>query len=99
MAGSVAGLIFGGSGDNLQKLRIGYTTHLGQRRSVEALFNPGEISRSRSVLWKEQSRWQSGSNWSWRNSEQQFVSVEAETLRHDLLGAHWFVFCNRGVIA
>jgi hypothetical protein len=81
MAGGLAGLAFGGGiGNGLQKLRIGYKTHLGVQKWVEALFNPAEISRSRRVKWDERLRWQSGTNWSWRNSERQFVAVEPETL-------------------
>jgi len=72
---------FGPGGGGLQKLRI---THNGRdfkkNGPIEALFNPNEISRSRSVSWHQKNTASQGSGWTWSDMEQEFLSVEPETL-------------------
>lgn len=83
MASELLGL--GSAGGGLQKLRI---THNGQdcvrNGPIEALFNPHEISRSRSVSWHQKNSASQGSGWTWSDMEQEFLSVEPETLSIEL---------------
>ncbi len=76
-----AGLASGG----LAKLRITYDQHGGGTGGpIEALFNPREISRSRSVWWDQQAVAGRGGNWTWSDMQQQFLSISAETLAIEL---------------
>lgn len=70
--------LLGGSG--LKKLTIQYQRHLRSNGVVEALFNPAEISRSRSVRWHEQRQAARGTRWIGEPAYEQFVSVDAESL-------------------
>lgn len=83
MASNLLGLGPGGGG--LQKLRITYDRHDGtQGGPIEALFNPHEISRSRSVSWHRKKIASQGGGWTWSDTEQQFQSVQPETLSLEL---------------
>jgi nucleoid-associated protein YgaU len=73
----------GGSGE-LKKLTIHYERPSGQRPGqVEALFNPGEISRSRSATWEAAPLAGHGGP-DGGAPEVEFHSVEPETLTLDL---------------
>jgi nucleoid-associated protein YgaU len=74
----------GAGGGELQKLTILYERS-GRRApgSIEALFNPSEISLSRSATW-EQQRVVGQSGLSSAEVEQEFRSVEAETFSIEL---------------
>jgi hypothetical protein len=82
MARDLAGLVLGlgNGGNSLQKLRITYRKHGRRRERIDALFNPNEIHRSRSVQWERQRNFQYGKRWVWEDTKQQFVSVDAESL-------------------
>jgi hypothetical protein len=83
MAAELLGLGPGGGG--LQKLRITFDRHDGtQGGPIEALFNPHEISRSRSVNWHGKKVASQGGGWTWSDTEQHFLSVGAETLSLEL---------------
>ncbi|MGQ0778521.1 MAG: CIS tube protein [Pseudonocardiales bacterium] len=83
MAAELLGLGPGGGG--LQKLRI---THDGQdykkNGPIEALFNPHEISTSRSVSWQQKKAASQGGGWTWSDMEQEFLAVAPETLSLEL---------------
>jgi hypothetical protein len=69
-----------GGSPSLQKLRISYRKKGQAETYVEALFNPAEISRSRSITWQRPSSWVFGQSAAAEVVRQEFVSVEAETL-------------------
>lgn len=70
------------TGGGLEKLTIRYEqSGPGRYESVEALFNPNEVSLSRSVSWERQ-RAAAGS--ATASVAQEFRSVEAETLSIEL---------------
>jgi hypothetical protein len=79
LASDLVGLGPGGGG--LRKLRI---THNGadctENGPIEALFNPQEISRSRSVSWEQRKTVSHGSGLTSSNMEHEFLAVEPETL-------------------
>jgi nucleoid-associated protein YgaU len=83
LANSLLGLGPGGGG--LEKLTI---THDGAEHAtngpIEALFNPGEIRRSRSVNWTRRAAANQGSGWTWADAQQQFLSVAPATLSVEL---------------
>lgn len=82
VAAELTGL--GAGGGELQKLTIRYEKHSTKRYgSIEALFNPNEISLSRSVNW-EQQRLASQGGPSSSYIQQEFRSVEAETFSIEL---------------
>jgi Contractile injection system tube protein/LysM domain len=78
LLGKVLGI--GSGGGSLQKLRIDYDDRWHRNYYVEALFNPSEIRRSRSVTWEQEHRPQQVKRWGWDDIEQTFVGVEPETL-------------------
>ncbi len=82
-ASELLGLGPGGGG--LQKLRI---THNGQdctkNGPIEALFNPHELNRSRSVSWQQKQAASQGGGWTWSDMEQEFLAVAPETLSIEL---------------
>lgn len=83
MASALLG--FGPGGGGLQKLRITCDRHDGTRSEpIEVLFNPREISRSRSVSWHQGQVASQGGGWTWSDTEQRFRAVEAETLSVEL---------------
>ncbi len=83
MASQLLGLGPGGGG--LQKLKITYDQYNGTLGGpIEVLFNPHEISRSRSISWHQQKVASQGGGWTWPDTEQQFQAVEAETLSVEL---------------
>lgn len=85
LAGRVIGLDTGGDG-GLQKLQISYLERGRVPRTVEALFNPAEISRSRSVRWEQRAMaLPQGKALTKRTAAQQFLAIEAETLSITLL--------------
>lgn len=84
VASALLGLGPGGGG--LQKLQITFDRHNGTTGGpIEVLFNPHQISRSRSVNWHRHKPASQGSG-AWSAAEQQFqaVEVEAETLSIEL---------------
>lgn len=85
-AGIVSALVDGGSGGGgLQKLRIAFEGHDSAAWGpIEALFNPAEISRSRSVNWYQRATATQGGSWTWSDTEQQFLAVAPETLSVEL---------------
>ncbi|GAA3812822.1 peptidoglycan-binding protein [Sphaerisporangium flaviroseum] len=85
-AGAASELLgFGPGAGGLKKLRITYDKNgAWDGDSVEALFNPHEISRSRSVGWYERRVAHQSSGWTWADTEQQFLYVGAETLSIEL---------------
>jgi hypothetical protein len=77
----LVGAVLGTGGTKgLEKLQISYKEKNRRDVAVEALFNPAEISRSRSVSWQQPSRWSFGSNAAPDVVRQQFIAVEPETL-------------------
>lgn len=85
LAGRAIGLSTGGDA-GLQKLRISYRERGSVQRAVEALFNPAEISRNRTVRWEQRPMTVAqGQALAKRNAAQQFLSIEAETLSVTLL--------------
>lgn len=83
VASELLGLGPGGGG--LEKLRITFDRHNGTVGGpIEALFNPHEISRSRTVSWHQHKVASQGGGWTWSDTEQQFRAVEAETLSVEL---------------
>jgi nucleoid-associated protein YgaU len=86
-AGVASALLGIGSGDgSLQKLTIAYTGHeeIEPKSPIVALFNPHEISRSRSVDWYQKTVASQGGGWTWLDTQQQFLAVAAETLSIEL---------------
>ena len=83
LASELLGLGPGGGG--LRKLKI---THDGKdclrNGPIEALFNPNEISRSRSIEWHERKPASYGGRRTAPESEQEFGGVSPETLTIDL---------------
>jgi len=75
----------GSGGGQLEKLTIAYERP-GRRRpgSIQALFNPTEISLSRSVRWSQKKVAKQGGSWAWSDKEQDFREVQAETLSIEL---------------
>ena len=83
LASDILGL--GSGGGELEKLTIFYKDGKGQTVIVDApLFNPSELSLSRSVLWKQKGVAQQSGNWQWSDMQQDFRKVKAETLSIDL---------------
>jgi nucleoid-associated protein YgaU len=83
-ASLAAGLLGAGPvGGGLQKLRITHDGHDG-RDPIEALFNPSELSFSRSVQWEEKKIAVQAAGSSWSDATQQFVSVAPQTMSLDL---------------
>jgi nucleoid-associated protein YgaU len=83
-AGLASELLGVGPGDGgLQKLRITHDGYGGQT-PIEALFNPSEISFSRSVQWEEKKIAVQGYGATWSDAMQQFVAVTPETLSLEL---------------
>ena len=80
-AAALAGL--GSVGGGLQKLRIVHDGHDGDKPIV-ALFNPGELSFSRSVNWEEKKVAVQAYGATWSDATQQFVAVAPETLTLEL---------------
>jgi nucleoid-associated protein YgaU len=82
LASEILGLGPGGGG--LSKLRIHYDGHDSTEEGpIEALFNPQELNRSRSISWSRQNvrlRGYSGR----RDTRAEFLEVEPETLSVDL---------------
>ena len=74
----------GPGGGELAKLTISYKYGKGQTGIVDALFNPSEISLSRSVRWKQKSVAQQSGSWAWSDMVQNFREVNAETLSIEL---------------
>jgi nucleoid-associated protein YgaU len=72
---------FGASG-GLQKLHL--TPETSPDDPIEALFNPREVARSRSVEWHQKKVASQGGGWTWSDTEQQFLAVGAETLSLEL---------------
>ena len=71
----------GGGGGGLQKLTIFYEQDgLLARKSIPALFNPGEISLAKSAKWEQQHPVGQGTT----SVEQEFRSVEAERFSIEL---------------
>src|SRR5918912_3554598 len=80
----LASELLGGGG--LEKLQITTYDKHGHRGTepIEALFNPREISRSRSVTWHPRRIASQGGSWTWSDMGQRFGSVGAETLSIEL---------------
>jgi len=80
LASEILGLRPGGG--ELQKLFISYKYGKGLTGRAEALFNPSELTFSRSVEWEAQEvAQQSGT---WKDIKQRFVGVKPETLSIEL---------------
>ncbi|WP_329311142.1 CIS tube protein [Streptomyces sp. NBC_01262] len=81
LASTLLGVGPGGGG--LQKLTISHDgTDFADNGPIEALFNPHEISRSRSVTWEApEPAW---GGWTWSGLQQEFGSVEPATLSVEL---------------
>jgi nucleoid-associated protein YgaU len=82
IASELFGLGAGGSG--LEKLTIQYRYGKMKTGKAEALFNPSEISISRSVRWQRKKVASQGGNGQFFNKEQEFREVEAATLSIEL---------------
>lgn len=83
-AGVAAALVgLGPGGGGLQKLRIVHDGDGGDTPIV-ALFNPGELSFSRSVSWAEKKVAVQAYGATWADATQQFVAVAPETLSLEL---------------
>jgi len=75
----LTGLVTGDlHGDSLEKLTIRYLRRGRKWETVEALFNPAEISRTRSVRWEQPSGAVAGAGSIMR--QQDFIGLEPETL-------------------
>lgn len=75
----------GSGGGQLEKLTISYEQSGRQRPGqIQALFNPTEISLSRSVRWSQKKVAKQGGSWAWSDKEQDFREVQAETLSIEL---------------
>ncbi len=73
------------AGGGLERLRIAFEGHdAASAGPIEALFNPAEIQRSRSVSWWQRAGASQGGSWTWSDTEQQFLAVEPETLTVEL---------------
>lgn len=71
----------GPGGGGLQKLTISHDgTDVRDNGPIEALFNPHEISRSRSVSWSAPETAGKGSEWTWTGMQQEFSSMAPATL-------------------
>jgi nucleoid-associated protein YgaU len=82
LASELLGLAAGGG--ELQKLTILYERHGGRRRgSVQALFNPSEITLAKAATWEQQRVVSQGAADSGA-VEQEFRSLEAETFSTEL---------------
>ncbi|WP_327343099.1 LysM peptidoglycan-binding domain-containing protein [Streptomyces europaeiscabiei] len=83
LASTLLGIGPGGGG--LQKLTISHDgTDFEENGPIEALFNPHEISRSRSVSWHAPKTAGKGSQWTWSGLQQEFSSMEPATLSVEL---------------
>lgn len=83
LASTLLGVGPGGGG--LQKLTISHDgTDFKENGPIEALFNPHEISRSRSVSWEAPKTAGKGSEWTWTGLQQEFSSMEPATLSIEL---------------
>jgi hypothetical protein len=83
LASTLLGVGPGGGG--LQKLTISHDgTDFKENGPIEALFNPHEISRSRSVSWEAPKTAGKGSDWTWTGLQQEFSSMEPATLSIEL---------------
>ncbi|MEU6535390.1 LysM peptidoglycan-binding domain-containing protein [Streptomyces sp. NPDC047000] len=69
----------GPGGGGLQKLTISHDgADCAENGPIEALFNPYEISRSRSVVWEAPD--QAWGSWTWGGLQHEFGTVEPATL-------------------
>ncbi|MFY1671343.1 LysM peptidoglycan-binding domain-containing protein [Plantactinospora sp. WMMB334] len=76
---------FGPGGGGLQKLTITHDgTDFARNGPIEALFNPNEISRSRSVSWQTHESAGKGSAWTWSGMQQEFAAMQPATLSVEL---------------
>jgi nucleoid-associated protein YgaU len=83
--GTMASLGAAGLGGGLQKLRITYERHQGGPGGpIVALFNPQEISRSRTVSWEQENVLTESSAPSGSEMLQRFQSVSPRTLSMEL---------------
>lgn len=82
IASELFGLGAGGGG--LEKLTIQYRYGKMKTGKVEALFNPNEISISRSVRWQQKKVASQGGSGQYYNKQQEFREVEAATLSIEL---------------
>ncbi|WP_432194829.1 LysM peptidoglycan-binding domain-containing protein [Streptomyces sp. bgisy027] len=83
LASTLLGVGPGGGG--LKKLTISHDgTDFKENGPIKALFNPHEISRSRSVSWEAPGTAGNGSEWSWTGLQQEFSSMEPATLSVEL---------------
>lgn len=71
----------GTGGGELEKLEISFE---GGAEPIAALFNPNEINLSRSINWHQRRVASKGGLWAWADRQQEFRSVEAETLAIEL---------------
>lgn len=84
LASTLLGVGPGGGG--LQKLTISHDgTDFKENGPIKALFNPREISRSRSVSWQAPKTAGTGSEWTRRGLQQEFSSMQPATLSVELL--------------
>jgi nucleoid-associated protein YgaU len=75
----------GTGGGELAKLTIMYEGSSAKTPGrIEALFNPTEISLSKSVRWSQKRVASQGGSGVWSDNEQEFREVEAETLSIEL---------------
>ncbi|MFY1698906.1 MULTISPECIES: LysM peptidoglycan-binding domain-containing protein [unclassified Solwaraspora] len=80
-----AALGFGPGGGGLQKLTIAHDgTDFDRNGPIEALFNPHEITRSRSVNWHAHESAGKGSAWTWSGLQQEFAAMQPATLSLEL---------------
>lgn len=80
-ASELLGLAAGGG--ELHKLTILYEQHSAQKGSIQALFNPSEISLSKTATWERQRSVGLGTATT-DDIDQEFRSVEAETFSIEL---------------
>jgi nucleoid-associated protein YgaU len=73
----------GAGGGELHKLTILYEQHGRQQGSIQALFNPSEISLSRTATWERQRTVGLGTATT-HDMDQEFRSVEAQTFSIEL---------------
>jgi hypothetical protein len=73
----------GTGGGELERLTITYESGNGPDDLIEALFNPNEISLSRSVAWEQQRRARQGDE-AYSGAHARFRYVEAETFSIEL---------------